>query len=219
MGTTIEYFLDGMAFADLGIHVESSTGVIDLPKMKAPPAVDWLDYHGKVVDLTAKRYQEREITLNCWLRASGMLDFIQRTNSLCDLFRIDGTTRLMISIDPAKPLVYEVYNEDGIAIQKRWREDKMIGTFALKLKEPDPVKRVIRCQVTDESTDTLTIVITSKKMVNIYWGDGTADQDVYGVVKVHHIYPAPGVYYAIVAGVIEEIADFDTNGIVIWNKL
>ena len=28
-----------------------------------------------------------------------------------------------------------------------------------------------------------------------------------------------GIYYAIVAGVIEDITSFQTNGIVVWNKL
>ena len=60
----LEYYLDGKNFRDFGIRVESSTGVLDLPKLKTPASVDWADYHGKVIDLTEKRYQEREITLN-----------------------------------------------------------------------------------------------------------------------------------------------------------
>lgn len=216
----LEYFLGGVAFADLDIHVESSTGVVDLPKMKAPPSFDWSEYHGKVIDLREKRYQEREITLNCWLRAKGKMDFVTRVNALYDLLRADGTTRLMISIHPTKPLVYEVYNEDGINNTKRWHDDKMIGTFALKVKEPDPVKRVIRHQMHNASTNTLTIRLSSPKMVNVYWGDGTAEEDVYGDnVELTHTYATPGIYYAIVGGVIEEITDFNTNGIVVWNKL
>ena len=61
----LEYFLNGVNFKEFDLHVESSTGVLDLPKLKTPASVDWADYHGKVIDLTAKRYQEREITLNC----------------------------------------------------------------------------------------------------------------------------------------------------------
>ena len=133
----LEYYLDGKNFRDFGIRVESSTGVLDLPKLKTPASVDWADYHGKVIDLTEKRYQEREITLNCWLKASGKMDFVERVNTLYDRFRQDGTQRLMISIHPTKPLVYEVYCEDGVAPSKRWHDDKMIGTFSLKLKEPD----------------------------------------------------------------------------------
>ena len=138
----LEYYLSGVNFRDIGIRVESSTGVLDQPKLKTPSSIDWPDYHGKVVDLTNKRYEEREITLNCWLKATGKIDFVERVNRLYDLLRADGTARLMISIHPTKPLLYEVYAADGISHNKRWHDDKMIGTFSIKLREPDPVKRV-----------------------------------------------------------------------------
>lgn len=219
----LEYYLNGVNFNEFDLHVESSTGVLDLPKLKTPTSVDWADYHGKVIDLTDKRYQEREITLNCWLRATGKMDFTERVNRLYEHFRQDGTQRLMISIHPTKPLVYEVYCEDGVAPSKRWHDDKMIGTFSLKLKEPDPVKRVIRHQRLNASNAELTIELKSDKMVNIYWGDGTVSEDIYGDYTggnaLKHTYAENGIYYAIVAGVIEEITDFDTNGIVVWNRL
>ena len=129
----------------------------------------------------------------------------------------------MISIHPTKPLVFEVYCEDGVAPSKRWHDDKMIGTFALKLKEPDPVKRVVRHQRLNASNAELTIELKSDKMVNIYWGDGTVSEDIYGDCTgknaLKHTYAENGIYYAIVGGVIEEITDFDTNGIIVWNKL
>lgn len=219
----LEYYLNGVNFNDFDLHVESSTGVLDLPKLKTPSSVDWADYHGKVIDLTAKRYQEREITLNCWLRATGKMDFTERVNRLYEHFRQDGTQRLMISIHPTKPLVFEVYCEDGIAPSKRWHDDKMIGTFSLKLKEPDPVKRVVRHQRLNETSAELTIELKSDKMVNIYWGDGTVSEDLYGDCTgenaIKHTYANNGIYYAVVGGVIEEITDFKTNGIIVWNRL
>ena len=219
----LEYFLDGVSFNDIDLHVESSTGVLDLPKLKTPTSVDWADYHGKVIDLTEKRYQAREITLNCWLRAKGKMDFTERVNRVYDILRQDGTQRLMISIHPTKPLVYEVYCEDGVAPSKRWHDDKMIGTFSLKLKEPDPVKRVIRHQRMNYATSELKIELKSDKMITIYWGDGEVTADVYGDCTgdnaIKHTYADNGIYYAIVGGVIEDITEFSTNGIVVWNKL
>ena len=151
------------------------------------------------------------------------MDFTERVNRLYEHFRQDGTQRLMISIHPTKPLVFEVYCEDGVAPSKRWHDDKMIGTFALKLKEPDPVKRVVRHQRLNASNAELTIELKSDKMVNIYWGDGTVSEDIYGDCTgknaLKHTYAENGIYYAIVGGVIEEITDFDTNGIIVWNKL
>lgn len=219
----LEYYIDGVNFRDLGIRVESSSGVLDLPKLKSPASVDWADYHGKITDLTDKRFEEREITLNCWLKASGKMDFTERVNRLYEFFRKDGTQRLMISIHPTKPLVYEVYCEDGVAPSKRWHDDKMIGTFTLKLKEPDPVKRVIRHQRLGNSTASVSVAFNSDKMVNIYWGDGSVDYDVYGDHTgnnaITHTYSDNGIYYIIVGGVIEEITNFDTSGILVWNKL
>lgn len=219
----LEYYLEGVNLKEYGIRVESSTGVLDLPKLKTPASNDWADYHGKVIDLTAKRYEEREITLNCWIKATGKMDFTERLNRLYEVFRKDGTQRLMIAIHPTKPLVYEVYCEDGVAPSKRWHDDKMIGTFALKLKEPDPVKRVVRHQRLGVSSSQLTIAFKSDKMVNIYWGDGSVDYDVYGdhtgANVITHTYQDNGIYYAVLGGVIEEMEDFNTSGILVWNKL
>ena len=87
----------------------------------------------------------------------------------------------------------------------------------------DRVKRVIRHQRMNASNAELTIELKSDKMVNIYWGDGTVSEDIYGDYTgenaLKHTYVENGIYYAIVAGVIEEITDFDTNGIVVWNRL
>ena len=219
----LEYFIEGINFTEFGMRVESSSGVLDLPKLKSPASVDWADYHGKVIDLSEKRYQEREITLNCWLKSSGKMDFVERCNNLFSLFQKDGTQRLMISIHPTKPLVYEVYCEDGVAVSKSWHDDKMIGTFYLKLKEADPVKRVVRHQRINSSSAEVSIAFKSDKMINIYWGDGTVDADVYGDCTgnnaIKHTYQTNGIYYIIVAGVIEDITDFTTNGIIVWNKL
>lgn len=219
----LEYYLDGVNLKDYGIVVEGSSGVTDLPKLKSPTSSDWADYHGKVIDLSDKRFEEREISLSCWIKASGKMDFAERLNRLYEVLRKDGTNRLMIAIHPTKPLLYEVYCEDGVALSKKWHDDKMIGTFTLKLQEPDPVKRVVRHQRNGASTAQLTIGFRSDKMVNIYWGDGEVDTDVYGDHTgdnaITHNYASNGTFYAVVAGVIEEIEDFETNGIVVWNRL
>jgi hypothetical protein len=51
----------------------------------------------------------------------------------------------------------------------------------------------------------------------------TVDTDVYGDCTgknaISHTYTDNGIYYIIVAGVIEDITDFETNGIVVWNRL
>lgn len=216
----LSYILEGIDFKAWDIRVSDSNGLLDRPKLKPPLKIAWDNYHGEVIDLQAKRVEAREITLNCFMKAEGKIDFTTKLNSFLDVFSKDGTQRLMVNIHPTKPLVYEVYNESGISISKRWNDDLMVGTFSLRLKEPSPVKRVVRHQKINNTTKTLSIKITTNKVVAIYWGDGSKTEDVYGDnIVVTHDYVDDGIYYAIVAGVIEDIIDFETNGIIVWSKL
>lgn len=216
----LAYTIEGTDFKTWDIYVSESNGLLDRPKMKAPLSIDWADYHGEIIDLQNKRVEAREISLNCFMKATGKVDFVTKLNDFLDVFSKDGTQRLMVDIHPTKPLVYEVYNESGVSVTKRWNDDLMVGTFTIKLKEPNPVKRVVRHQRISTATKTLTITLTSDKAVTIFWGDGTKTEDVYGTNKtVSHEYTTEGIYYAIVAGVIEDISNFSTNGIIVWNKL
>jgi len=211
---TVEYYIDGVNFREFGIRVESSTGVVDLPSLKTPPEVENDNYHGRMIDLRDKRYQQREITLNCWLKASGKMDFVNKLRAFYDIFDREGTQRLMIDFHPTKPLVYDVFCEEGIAHEKRWHENLMIGTFSLKLKEPDPVKRVIRVRGSEVS-----VSFNSNKLISVSWGDQSENESVHGEVSLSHTYDEAGIYYVIVAGVLEEITDFETSGTVVWQRV
>lgn len=219
----LDYYLNGVNFKDYDIRVSSSEGVLDLPKLKAPLSVDWPGYHGEIVDLDDKRVEARVIKLNCWMRAKGKIDFVTKVNAFQQQFLRNGTARLNISIHPTKPLVYEVYNPEGVSCDKRWHDDKMIGKFTLTLREPDPVKRVLRHQRSSQATAKVTVGFKSDKMVTIYWDDGTADYDLYGDYTgdsaVEHTYATDGTYYPIVAGIIDKITDFTTNAIIVWDMI
>ena len=215
----LAYYINGTDLKDWGVYVSESKGVLDRPKLKTPPAVNWDDYHGQVVDLRDKRVEAREITLDCFMKATGKLDFAAKLNTFLDVFSKDGTQRLTVEIDPDKPLIYEVYNESGVSISKRWNDDLMVGSFSLKLKEPEPVKRILK--FTRTNTDaTATITLTSNKTVTVYWGDGAKTEDVYGTnITISHTYGQFGNYFIVIAGVVEDITGFTSNGITVWNKL
>jgi hypothetical protein len=216
----LAYYLDGVNFKDWDIYVSESDGILDRPKLKTPLKMDWDDYHGEIIDLTRKRIEARDITLKCWMKASGKMEFITKLNNFMDMFQSNGTQRLLIDIHPTKPLIYQIYNQDGISISKRWNDSLMVGTFTLKLREPDPVKRIVRHQRISEGTKTLTIAVSSSRALTVYWGDGTQTDDVYGQnVTVSHTYTNEGIFYAVISGVIEDITAFSTNGIIVWNKL
>ena len=97
----------------------------------------------------------------------------------------------------------------------------MVGTFTLKLREPDPVKRVVRFRGSAEHY----IKLKSDHIVTVAWGDQTFTHNVWGdhttdADTLRHTYggTAENVYFAVVSGVIEEITDFETDGIVVWER-
>ena len=62
--------------------------------------------------------------------------------------------------------------------------------------------------------------MTTSKYVNIYWGDGTVDYDICGDnVEISHNYSANGDYFPVITGCIDEISSFETNAIVVWEKI
>ena len=75
------------------------------------------------------------------------------------LFDEQGTQRLMIDVHPTKPLLYEVYCKDEISVAKKWSDELMVGTFKLKLFEPEPVKRILKHIRVGDSTKTCTITM------------------------------------------------------------
>lgn len=216
----IAYLVDGIDFKTFNVFVSGSDGILNRPKLKTPASVSWDNYHGEAVDLMHKFYEPREITLSCFKKAASKIDFITELAAFERQFDKQGTQRLVIDVHPVKPLIYEVYCKDAIEITKEWNDQLMVGTFKLKLIEPEPVKRVLKHIRVGESTKTCTITITTRKYVNIYWGDGTVDYDVSGTDKViTHDYVANGDYFPVVTGCIDEITKFETNAIVVWEKI
>lgn len=216
----IAYLVDGVNFKDFGVYVSGSDGILNRPKLKAPTSLSWDNYHGESVDLMHKFYEPREITLSCFIKAESKIDFITRLAEFERQFDKLGTQRLVIDVHPVKPLIYEVYCKDAIEVTKEWNDNLMVGTFKLKLIEPEPLKRVLKHIRVGEATKRCTVTLTSRKYVNIYWGDGEVDMDVSGENKtITHDYATNGDYFPVVTGCIDEISKFETNAIVVWNKL
>ena len=217
---SIIYYLDGVDLLTYGVHVSSSKGLISRPKIKNPVSHNWETIHGESVDLASKYYEARDLELECFIVASTKQDFITKCGQFFDQFDKAYTRRLMVQVDELAPLVYEVYIPGEIEIKKEWKEATMVGTFTLKLREPEPVKRVIRYTRTGEGDKTVSITVTSTKVLNVYWGDGNHAFDLSGNTQtVTHSYTANGTYYIVVTGCIDEITSFTTTGTVIWQKL
>ena len=213
--SSVSYYIDGVDLKTFGVYVSSSDGLLSRPNLKAPLSQSWPTYHGEVVDTSKRYYESRKIVFSCFIKATSKEDFVTKMNTFLQLFDAPGTRRLMVVVDPAKPLVYEVYLSAGIEPKKMWSDGEMTGTFQIELTEPSPVKRVVKVTGTG-----LSITITSAKMVDIYWGDGGVDYDISGTGQVKsHTFASSGTYYAIVSGNIDEITTFTTTGTVLWTKL
>lgn len=219
MSNTPIYSLDGQTLKQWGVYVTDSSGIIDRPKLKTPPSASWDNYHGEDVYLDSLYFEPREITLSCLIVASSPSDLILKALLLEQRLSLKGLHRLAIEIVPDKPLVYEVYCKEAITISKRLEEGQCLGTFSLKLTEPQPLKRVLR-YTTATNRGECSIQISTPKFVNIYWGDGTATEDVRGNNQtIKHKYTAGEVHYPIISGCIDEITALTTNATIVWEKL
>jgi len=212
------YYLNGTNFKDFGVYVSRGRGLIDGLNIKEPKEMDWDGYHGKVVDLSAPRYESREITLECFIAGIDKVDTIQKATSFFRELAKAGTQSLMIDTGEGKMLVYEVYQSGKVDINNRWTNGTNVGEFTLKLIEPEPVKRVLKFVVSDPLTDEPSITLTSEKLVTIFWGD-TAKETASSTVTRTHTYSVAGTYHIVLAGVIEEITGFSTNCEIVWNNL
>lgn len=219
----VNYFINGDNIKDMyGVCVAESQGVIGRPKLKKRDVASWDNYHGEVIDLEPKYYEPREIVLGCFIKADSKMDFINKVQAFSSVFDNKGTQRLMIDVVPERPLIYEVYCKDEIEIVKKWSEDNLVGTFKLKLIEPEPVKRVLSHNA--KANSICTFRVTTSKLINVYWGDGKANYDISGNnIAVSHTYSGSGLFYPIITGCIDEIVNFSINSTtatkIVWNKL
>ena len=95
----------------------------------------------------------------------------------------------------------------------------MVGTFTLTLVEDDPVKMVLR-HITAEADSITSFKLTTYSPLTVFWGDGSVTTRVRGEqLTVEHTYQKPGEYDIIIAGLVEEISDFETNDIIVWQRL
>lgn len=221
--TDVEYYVNGMNFKDFGVHVSKSNGLMGQLERKEGYNEDWGSRHGVMRNHNYVRYKERTITLECFLEASSRAAFVEWQNRFFEQFRQKGTQRLVVEYGGStKPLVYEVTMQAGADPEKEWgryNEGLMVGTFTLTLIEDDPVKIVLR-HITAQSKSKATVQLTTYSPLAIFWGDGNVTTRVRGEhLTVEHTYQDPGEYDIVIAGLVEEIKDFETSDIVVWQRL
>lgn len=218
-------------FDNYGIVVESTEGIMTMPKRKRPIKQSWPDEHGDAVDLQSFLLESRQITLNCWMVGTSFSDFVDKLNSFKYLLSVDGSLRLHIQINdedgtPYKPLVYEVYCNEEINIKNSLvnkLNNPYGAVFSIKLIEPEPYKRVYSFSAAYGDT-VGSFTISSDTPHNIFWGEfssngaQTVSRGVIGASQtVTYQYLQYGTYYIIVTGQSNMI--ITTNGTLVWERL
>lgn len=210
----VHYYIDGYDLSNLGVFVGSSSGLFQKPQEKESLTVDWYGENGVEKDTSSIRYDEREITLNCFVAANNYARFITVMGGICKLITGVGSHRLRVKAKGSKPLVYEVYHPSQVTITPEWNEKTCVGTFQLKLVEPEPVKIVLAM------SGTASIRIASKSVAHIYWGNGSHTFDVSGDGKAQTVTKSlSGTCEVIITVETTDVTELTHNGTVIWNRL
>lgn len=219
----VEYFINGVNFKDFGVYVSKSNGLLPgFLERKDLPEAEYDTYHGLSRDTDYLKYKERTITLECFVEASSRYAFVDWAMRFAQAFQKKGTQRLRVEYaGSTKPLLYEVVMLTGFDPEKTWaryNEQTMEGTFQIQLTEDAPVKRVVRHIGAANSEARITL--SSVKRLDIAWGDGTHTYGVRGQkTTITHTYDKEGEYDILIAGNIEDIEDFSTNDILVWETL
>ncbi|WP_145953276.1 hypothetical protein [Chryseobacterium indologenes] len=181
----LKWSINGRDFADFGINVSDSKGVLDGLKPRERNSYTWAEYHGKQFDLSKPFYEAREMELQCWLRASDSNRITENFNSFLSLFDTKSTKRFTIEPFGNKEYAYEVLLNGPAELTKEFRDGIMYGSFTLKMIEPNPIKKILK---TDLDTFKLSYEIDSE--TEIFFGDGTK-QTGRGNVSLTKDYSTP----------------------------
>ena len=217
----IQYLIDNVNLATYGVRVSNTDGLLDLPKMKKPLSVSWPDRHGEQVDVSQVRFEARDITLNCYMMASGRSEFLTRVNEFAaGLLMTPGLKQLAVLYDANKPLVYMVYFPHGIEIKRatKWIAARQTGIFQLKLREPEPVKKVLRFAAATGNMQ-VNLSFTSARQVTVHWGNKKSTATNTPVSSLNNTYQVAGTYYIVMTGVIEDVSNLTTNATPIWELI
>lgn len=182
----VKYVLNGHLFKDFSVFVSDSPGITDGLERKPVQTYDWAEYHGTAPDLRNPKYKERKFILKCFIDAENWENLFEVFKDFIrEQFSKPGTQRLHITPFDEETLPYEVYVQDDIKLEKKFRQGRMIGTFDLVLIEPNPIKRVLKTNL-----DTFKLSYEIDSETEIFFGDGTK-QTCRGNVSMTKDYSQP----------------------------
>lgn len=209
----VRYSVNGKFFKDFGIYVSDSDGLLGALKRKKVNTYEWAEHHGSAPDLSAPRFEQREITLKCFVVGDNWVLMKSNFDAIISEFHKPATQRLLIEPFGLKVLPYEVCMIDEVSLFKTFKERKTVGLFTIKLIEPNPLKIVLQYAGTS-----LNLAYNSPYETEIFYGTGLKEVGKGNVSITAKALPT-GTKYIIIAGNVESITGLTTNATVLWPRL
>lgn len=205
-----KYYINGTDVETLGLIILKSEGEIDLLKPKPRLTVVWPDEDGVDVDIEDyTHFEQREITLDCVLKASTSALLEAALKNIQDLLTGEGYKRFK-SYKEAKR-IHLVYLTDMYNF-KRYNGGKLI-TFSIKLTEPQSVAKQFKIAKITQNTGDVTVSFTTDYPLDIYWGDSS--KSLAQVSAVAHTYTFNIIsleYTLVVLGRVSSAINFGVTG-------
>ena len=128
-----------MNFKTYGVYVSKSEGLIGKPKRKAPEIYEYPDESGHIADLATATYEARKITLDCFIKAPGVVELVSNYNTFTALILAKTAVKtLQVAIPGMSSLYFQVYVSDLSELEKKFKDGVNVGTFRIVFIEPQP---------------------------------------------------------------------------------
>lgn len=202
------YSLNGQKLKDYKVYISESKGLLDKLKPKNRVSYDWAEYHGKAVDTSPAKYEEREITLSGWIEGENWQEIKRNFDRLLSEFDKESLVRLVV--DFGDKLVFDVYLYDGVELNKNFSQGQTIGKFTLKMKEPNPIKKTLSI-----GRGRFNLKFTALSWVDI--NINGKNRSLKGNVDIHEDLSEDENYITI-AGNLEDIKNLETNATILWEN-
>lgn len=183
-------------FTEYGVHVDKSSGLVGKPSLKAADSFDWKYLHGSTPDLRNRRYQSKEITLNCWIEADSKQQFMEKFNRFLTFFSYDDLMLMKVTWPTdnnnggampnphvSRGLFALVWLRNSSVDSFKWHRGKNRCKFTLTFEDPYPVKRIYLYSVNPNAGDpspsqSVGYDIVSDTEIDIFTEDGNTMYDI-----------------------------------------
>ena len=154
---TVKFILNKMDLALFyKVHVTKASGLFSIPKLKERVSGDWSGNHGKIYDVSKPYFDERKITLDCYIKGTSKINCYSLLNAFKLALISAELKQLLVFVDGDSNLdnmlAFNVLlASEEINPSLEWDSEIPILKFSLPLIEPEPCKIVLAALVTGDT--------------------------------------------------------------------